>query len=917
MFAKLKRLLVGTLRRQLIIGMTLVVAAMMSLSIFEQTRQAREQAATAQAELVSALARSVAVSSAVWVASRDYAGLQEIVSGLKFYPDLRHVVVLDRHGKVLAHSDPTRRGMYMSDLPKVAESTVLQRAINLTDIASPVMLSGLHIGWVRIGIAQNSLHTKLATIVREGIFFALMGVVLSALIAALAGRHLTRRLAVIQKVTNAVRAGQSGLRAELSGDDEAAQLARQFNAMLDALEREMTERKRADAAVKESEARFRATFEQAAVGMGLRSVDPRHPRWLRVNQKLCDILRYTHEELLQTSSVDVTPPEDRAEAIQYNERLLSGELSNLVRDKRYVRKDGTIIWAKISVSVIRDTHGQPIHFISAIEDITERKQTQLALQQQTQSLGEIIWVTNIATWEWHVQTGVTIFNERWAQIVGYTLEELAPVSIDTWGKLVHPDDAKVSGDLLARCFSRELDAYNCEARMRHKDGHWVWVSDRGRVVEWAADGKPLRMAGTHQDITERKQAEQARRALEAQLRESQKMEAMGVLAGGVAHDFNNIIATILGNTALAKMDVRARPDDVVLSLEEIDKAAKRAKNLVQQILTFSRRSEQTFVAQPVRPLVEESMKLLRSTIPRGVEFVAKFAETPLYASVDSTQIEQVLINLCTNACHAMKDGAGRIEIEMAEVLLDHTAAQRSPDLHTGQYVRLSVSDNGSGMDAATQARIFEPFFTTKGVGLGTGLGLSVVHGIVKSHQGAITVESAPSKGTTFAVYLPAVAAPAETERVADDAPVDAAPALSTGQVEVGAGVGVEGKRVLYVDDDESLALLVQRVFTQMGFRANGYMAGPDAVAAVRADPLGFDLVVSDYNMSGMSGLDVATQIRSIRPDLPVVIFSGFVTDQLRAAALQIGVREVISKANTVDEMCQRIQKLLSVQAGRG
>jgi len=679
--------------------------------------------------------------------------------------------------------------------------------------------------------------------------------------------------------------------------------------MLDALESEMTGRKQADAAVKESEARFRATFEQAAVGMGLRSVDPRHPRWLRVNQKLCDILGYTSEELLQISPVDVTPPVDRAEAIQYNERLLSGELSNLARDKRYVRKDGTIIWAKISISVIRDANGQPSHFISAIEDITERKQTQLTLQQQTQSLGEIIWGTNIATWEWHVQTGVTIFNERWAQIVGYTLAELAPVTIDTWSRLVHPDDAKVSGDLLARCFSRELDAYNCEARMRHKDGHWVWVSDRGRVVEWAADGKPLRMAGTRQDITERKQAEQARSALEAQVRESQKMEAMGILAGGVAHDFNNIIATILGNAALAKMDVRARPDDVLLSLEEIDKAATRAKNLVQQILTFSRKSEQTFVAQPVRPLVEESMSLLRSTIPRGVEVAARFAETPLYASVDSTQIEQVLINLCTNACHAMKDSAGRIEIGLTEVLLDQTAAQLLPDLHPGQYVRLSVSDNGSGMDEATQTHIFEPFFTTKGVGLGTGLGLSVVHGIVKSHQGAITVESAPGKGTTFAVYLPAVAAPAEAERIADAATADATHALSESQV--------EGKRVLYVDDDESLVLLVQRVLTQMGYRASGYMTGPDAVAAVRANPHGFDLVVSDYNMPGMSGLEVATAVRSIRPDLPVVIFSGYVTEELRTDALRAGVREVISKANTVDEMCQRIQQLLSVETVRG
>lgn len=275
------------------------------------------------------------------------------------------------------------------------------------------------------------------------------------------------------------------------------------------------------------------------------------------------------------------------------------------------------------------------------------------------------------------------------------------------------------------------------------------------TVEMAAAISQLRISEG-----KREQAEERRAALEVQLRESQKMEALGILAGGIAHDFNNIIATIIGNTALAKKDVQVSPDDALVSLEEIDKAAKRAKNLVQQILVFSRKGAQTFVVQPVRPLVEEAIRLLRSTTPAGVELAAELTNAPLYAGVDATQIAQVLINLCANASHAMKDSAGRIEIGMAEVLLDQTAAQVSPDLHPGRYVRLSVRDNGSGMDEATQAHIFEPFFTTKGVGAGTGLGLSVVHGIVKAHGGAITLESASGKGATFLVYLPAVAAPA-------------------------------------------------------------------------------------------------------------------------------------------------------------
>jgi len=397
------------------------------------------------------------------------------------------------------------------------------------------------------------------------------------------------------------------------------------------------------------------------------------------------------------------------------------------------------------------------------------------------------------------------------------------------------------------------------------------------------------------DLSARLANEAAQASLEAQLRESQKMEAVGTLAGGIAHDFNNIIAAISGNAALAKKDVRARPEDALVSLEEIDKAAMRAKNLVQQILTFSRKQQQEFTIQPLRPLVTEAVRLLRATIPSGVEIGTAFADAPLHVRADAVQIEQVLVNLCINAWHAI-EGSGRISIELTEVVVDSDHSGRLNGLASGRYVRIRVTDTGRGMDKATQGRIFEPFFTTKGVGVGTGLGLSVVHGIVSSHQGAITVESTPGKGSRFDVYLP-VARQAPIEAVS---PAPEAPAL----------LHAQGQHVLYVDDDESMVFLVTRMLEGLGYRVSGFDRGEAALDAVRSNPDDFDLVVADFNMPGLSGLAVAGELRGIRPGLPVVITSGYITEELTASASALGVREVVYKPNTVDELCATIQRLL-------
>ena len=396
-----------------------------------------------------------------------------------------------------------------------------------------------------------------------------------------------------------------------------------------------------------------------------------------------------------------------------------------------------------------------------------------------------------------------------------------------------------------------------------------------------------------------------RARLEAQLRESQKMEAIGMLAGGIARDFNNAVATILGNVELARQDMSASPL-ALESLEEIRKAGARARDLVQQILTFSSREPMERKPTALSAIVEATAQLLRATLPARFTLDVHCDTGVPAVLADAGQIKRILINLATNAMQANQDGPGHIVMRLDSVVLDAAYADAHPALHAmharhpGRTARLAVTDDGPGIDAATLARIFEPFFTTKQGDQATGLGLPVVRGLVQAHEGAITVDSAPGKGTSFTFYLPAAEAQAGAPG-ADAAAADtqAAPADSR----------EGGRHILYIDDDESLVFLVQRLLERRGYHLSGHINQREALDALRADPQRFNLVVTDYNMPGMSGLDVARAVRAIRADLPVVVASGFIDEALRAQACAAGVRELVFKADAVEDLCDAFMRL--------
>jgi two-component system cell cycle sensor histidine kinase/response regulator CckA len=399
------------------------------------------------------------------------------------------------------------------------------------------------------------------------------------------------------------------------------------------------------------------------------------------------------------------------------------------------------------------------------------------------------------------------------------------------------------------------------------------------------------------DLTSRKRAEAQRTELEAQLRESHKMQAVGTMAGGIAHDFNNILGAILGNVELAMAD--CTPDSgAMVSLREIQKAGRRARDLVRQILTFSRNEPPRLNAVDLAEALHDTERLLRVTMPPTVALQIHIAPHLPTVLADATQVEQALLNLCTNAIHAIGTAKGTVRVDALPLRPDTALCDRL-GLPAGDYVAISVHDNGPGMDAATLQRVFEPFFTTKPVGQGTGLGLAVVHGVMRTHAGAVDVHSTPGQGSCFTLYFPAKAEGAAAPTATEPAPAVTAPLAPPAQ-----------QHVMYVDDDQALVFLVERLLRRRGYRTSGYTDPLAALQALRAAPQDVHLLVTDYNMPGYSGVELLQAVREVRPDLPVALASGYVTAEIEQAALAAGARALIHKPNDVQELCDTVDRLI-------
>lgn len=637
--------------------------------------------------------------------------------------------------------------------------------------------------------------------------------------------------------------------------------------------RNITERKKGERALRESEATLRSIFRAAPTGIGL----VRDRVIKQVNERLCEMLGYSKKELLEQNARIVYLTDEDFDYVGREKYLQINDKGTGTVETRWQRKDGKVIDVILSSTPI-DPNDLSIGVTFTALDITVRKQAEVALQESEGKYRTVLEANPDAVVVYDIEGNVIYFNPAFTRIFGWTLEERIGNKMD----IFVPEEAWRETKMMIKKVLAGERFSGIETHRYNQKGEIIPVSISGAIYK-DQNGKPSGSVINLRDITEQKK-------LESQLQQSQKMEAIGTLAGGIAHDINNILGIILGNTELA-MDDTPDWNPVRLNLEEARIASLRAKDVVRQLLSFARKTEMEKKPTNIIPIVKESFKLLRSSIPTSIEIrqnISKDVDTIL---ADPTQINQILINLCTNADHAMPDG-GIIEIILNNIELDEANTAQHSDLYPGRYVNLTVTDTGHGISQEVIDRIFDPYFTTKEVGKGTGMGLSVVHGIVKKHNGAITVKSDPGKGTTFSIFFPAV----EEDAVIESEPTEKLP---TGN-----------EKILFIDDEPSIVNMTRQMLERLGYEVDTKMSSIEALELFRSKPDQFDLIITDMTMPSMTGDKLVKEILNIRPDMPTIICTGF-SDKIDAKkAKEIGATEYVEKPVDKRNLAFKVRSVL-------
>jgi PAS domain S-box-containing protein len=651
---------------------------------------------------------------------------------------------------------------------------------------------------------------------------------------------------------------------------------------------DITDRKQADAARDHSLALMRATLESTADGILAINGAGRIETF---NRKFAEMWR-----------LDVAPNENLAE-----ERLLRSILEQLVEPETFLAsvrdlyarseaevsdelrcKDGRIFERYSRPQLIGE---RPAGRVWSFRDITARRRSEAAVRESEERFRVLADVSPVGIFSSDPHGRCVFVNRRWCEIAGLTPAQALG---EGWKSALHPDDRQS----VAANWSEAVDAGESSAaefRFVRPDGSVTWLVGQSRAQQHP-DGTLAGYVGTITDVTNLKRAEDERKQIEAQLRQSRKMESLGTLAGGIAHDFNNILNGTFGFVDLARLELP--PEHAAQAwLDRIAASSERARALVRQILTFSRKTDAARTPQRLHPVVSDALRFLRSSLPAMVEIETRISAATPAVLADTTQIHQVVLNLCTNAWHAMPERGGRIVVTLEPWNVTAGQAATHPELRPGLWVRLTVADNGGGIEAATMEQIFEPFFTTKATGPGAGRGHAVVHGIVKSHEGAIIVRSTVGVGSTFELYFPAVA----------DAPEpsgDLTPARAT---EIPRG---HGERILVVDVDAVSGFAIEKTIESLGYVTTRCMRPEEALARFAASPSSFDLVVSDLAMPGMNGEELIEHLITIRPDLPIIVVSGFVESARQRIIARGAARAILRKPVTRDELGRAVAQHL-------
>ncbi len=646
------------------------------------------------------------------------------------------------------------------------------------------------------------------------------------------------------------------------------------------LSKQITDRNKAEEALQKSESMRRGIFMTAPVGITV----VKDRTFIDANKEFCNIVGYNENELIGNTTRMFYESEEEWLRVGSEMYTSLWDLGFARVETQHLRKDGEIRDIVLRAApVLPDDASAGV--VVAIEDITDRKQTEEELQKLASVVKYSSELINLANLD-----GKMIFlNEAGSKMLGIASDKVEQVHIME----VIPDDLKelVQTELLPTL----MDGKTWEGDLQYRNIKTREITDVHAVtftVKEPNTQKPLFLANVSIDITERKRAEEEKAKLEIQLQQAYKMESIGTLAGGIAHDFNNILSPIILHTELVLEDISEK-DHLRLSLEEILRASMRAKDLVKQILTFSRQTEQERIPLIINPVVKEALKLLRSSLPSTIEIRQNIEAKVGVVLADPTQIHQILMNIGTNAANAMRERGGVLEVSLVDVDLHSDDTDHAFDLEPGQYIKLTVSDTGHGIEPAIMDKIFDPYFTTQEKGKGTGLGLSVVHGIVKTHGGHISVYSEPDKGTRFDVYLPLFdLTDIKAETVSPEK-------LATCD-----------EHILLVDDEKQIVDVVQQMLERLGYQVTVRTSSIEALEVFRASMDKFDLVITDLTMPNMTGDKLAGELMNIRPDIPIILCTGFSERMTKKRAESLGIKGFLMKPIVTSDLAKLIREVI-------
>lgn len=606
---------------------------------------------------------------------------------------------------------------------------------------------------------------------------------------------------------------------------------------------------------------------------------------------------YSEAQLKQMNIRDLVPEPYKERVETYLQLVRAeGSASGIMRT---VGPTGKISFYEYNCALVYDERGEPVGVRGISRDITKQINARRAMKESEKKYRGIIETIEDGYYEVDLKGNYQFVNSALLRMLGYSLEEMI-------GKNYQEVIPQGFHSTIFETFNyvyqtgRPVKSFNWE--VVGKDGHIVH-EEASVSLQVDDQGRPVGFKGIVRDISERLQAEKRQKELETQLHQAQKMESIGTLAGGIAHDFNNILFPIIGYTELAIQDL---PAESAASdyLGKVLASANRAKALVQQILTFSRQqAEANMQAEYLQPILKETLKLLKNTIPANIEITESIAEQTGKVMINPAQIHQVFMNLCTNAYQAMQEeSSGKLAVHLDQISLDMAMSPRYHHLTPGTYLRMIVSDTGCGIEPDLQDKIFDPYFTTKPQDRGTGLGLSVSYGIIKNAGGTIQMESSPDKGSRFIVYLPV------SEQVRDN---------TTEAQGLSRPLPCGSENILLVDDEKHIVELEKQVLESLGYHITARTSSVEALEAFRAAPMRFDILVTDQTMPNMSGMDLVKAARQIRSNLPAILCTGYsermIHDKLQAA----GIQAVLLKPIANSDLAHTLRNVLDGRSSPG